>query len=220
MIDVVIANDLAVLAGLLIALRFRKHQTQEKDGNGITVRHCHPRKNSGWKTVNAFTGNGRHSFKVKSITPVRSRITGDENIRILIVQPLRYRLSQKTRLLYRDPAYLICTDPGLDDVKILQYYLWRREIEVNFKDEKTTFGIHEPQVRIANSVESVLLTRRRETQSRFYSKQTGGLYGRPCYYPFTARKSRWIRHENGPLNEQGKMRGFQCFWDFAVPISL
>ena len=109
----------------------------------------------GWQNVKASTGNGEHSFKIKSISPVRSKITGGNNIKILIVQPLRYRLSQKTRLLYRDPAYLNCTDPQIPDAEILQYYLWRWEIEVNFKDEKTIFGIHEPQVRTVNAVESL-----------------------------------------------------------------
>lgn len=112
-------------------------------------------EDSGWKEVKAYTGNGSHTFKVKSITPVRSRMAGDKDVKILIIQPLRYRLSQKTRLLYRDPAYLICTDPTVDDAEILQYYLWRWEIEVNFKDEKSIFGIHEPQVRAANAVNSL-----------------------------------------------------------------
>ncbi len=108
-----------------------------------------------WHNVTAATGNGQHTFKVKSFTPVRSKITKGNNVKLLIVQRLRYRLSRNSRLCYRDPAYLICTDVTLSDQEILQYYLWRWGIELNFKDEKTTFGIQEPQVRLTQTVENV-----------------------------------------------------------------
>jgi hypothetical protein len=52
-------------------------------------------------------------------------------------------------------SYLICTDPVLPVDRLLQAYLWRWEIEVNFRDEKTLLGIGEAQVRNPNSVESV-----------------------------------------------------------------
>ncbi|MDR2051685.1 MAG: hypothetical protein LBQ63_07950, partial [Deltaproteobacteria bacterium] len=38
---------------------------------------------------------------------------------------------------YRNPAYLLCTDPDLPVERLLQAYLWRWEIELNFRDEKT-----------------------------------------------------------------------------------
>lgn len=106
-----------------------------------------------WTEVVAYTGNGSHTFKIMSIAPVRSKITGDKDVKILIVQPLRYRLSAKSRLLYREAAYLLCTDVNMADEKILQYYLWRWEIELNFKDEKSILGIHQSQVRTQKSVD-------------------------------------------------------------------
>ena len=42
---------------------------------------------------------------------------------------------------------------SLEDV--LQAYLWRWEIEVNFRDEKTVLGVGDAQVRKAASVEGV-----------------------------------------------------------------
>lgn len=106
-----------------------------------------------WTEVVAYTGNGAHTFKIMSIAPVRSKITGDKDVKILIVQPLRYRLSSHSRFLYREAAYLLCTDVKLADEKILQYYLWRWEIELNFRDEKSILGIHQAQVRTPKSVD-------------------------------------------------------------------
>ncbi len=100
-----------------------------------------------WREVSAATGNGNHAFKIKSYTGIRSKIAGEQNLKMLIVQPLRYRLTSRSRLLYRDPAYIICTNPDIPDKDILQYYLWRWEIELNFKDEKSLLGIHEAQIR-------------------------------------------------------------------------
>jgi hypothetical protein len=57
--------------------------------------------------------------------------------------------------MYREPAYLICTDPNMALDKLLQAYLWRWEIELNFRDEKTVLGAGEAQVRTSSAVESV-----------------------------------------------------------------
>ena len=108
-----------------------------------------------WQEISAATGNGYHNFKIKSYAAVRSKIAGEQNLKLIIIQPLRYRLTARSRLLYRDPAYIICTNPNIPDKDILQYYLWRWEIEINFKDEKTSFGIHEAHVRTAEAVESL-----------------------------------------------------------------
>lgn len=107
-----------------------------------------------WKDVTAYTGNGPHDFGLKSVTGVRSKLTGDKDVKVVIVRPLRYRLSKGKRLLYRDAAYLICTDPGMSDEEILRTYLMRWEIEVNFRDEKGTFGIHQSQTRTEASVKN------------------------------------------------------------------
>ena len=108
-----------------------------------------------WREVSAVTDNRRHTFRIKSIALVRSKITGEQNLKLIIIQPLAYRLTLKSKPIYRDPAYLICTDFDLDDAKILQWYLWRWEIELNFRDEKSLIGIHDPQVRIKTAVESL-----------------------------------------------------------------
>jgi hypothetical protein len=101
-----------------------------------------------WSEVEAFAAEERRSFRVKTLGPVLARITGvDAPVRIVVIAPLGYRLRKNGRLLYRQPAYLICTDPDLPVARIVQQYLWRWDIEVNFRDEKTLLGISEAQVR-------------------------------------------------------------------------
>ena len=52
-----------------------------------------------------------------------------------------------SKLLYRQPAYILCTDPDLTLAEALQYYLWRWGIEVNFREEKSVIGTGDAQVR-------------------------------------------------------------------------
>ena len=56
---------------------------------------------------------------------------------------------------YRAPAYLITTNLELSLEAILQAYIWRWEIEVNFRDEKTLLGLGEAQVRTSRSIETL-----------------------------------------------------------------
>ena len=101
-----------------------------------------------WQRVEAFAAGTRHQFRVKTMGPVFWRKTGTQlPLRIVVIAPLGYRLSKGGKLLYRQPAYLVCTDPLMTLEDIVQYYLWRWGIEVNFRDEKTLIGTGEAQVR-------------------------------------------------------------------------
>ena len=103
-----------------------------------------------WQTVNAFAAGKRHDFKVKTMEPALWRKAGaDCSVRLIVIAPIGYRLRNGSRLLYRQPAFIICTDPNLSLEDIVQYYLWRWGIEVNFRDEKTLLGTGEAQVRTA-----------------------------------------------------------------------
>lgn len=108
-----------------------------------------------WQEVKAFAAGKRHTFEVKVVSGIRWRGTGNRDVQLVVIRPLAYRPKKGARLLYRDPAYLICTDPDLSLERLLQAYLWRWEIEVNFRDEKTVMGVGEAQVRTRSSVESV-----------------------------------------------------------------
>lgn len=101
-----------------------------------------------WQTVEAFAAGRRHTFKIKTLDRVRWRVTGaKQTLRVIVIAPLAYRPRQGARLLYRKPAYLICTDPTLPLDQVLQAYLWRWGIEVNFRDEKTLLGVGQARVR-------------------------------------------------------------------------
>jgi hypothetical protein len=107
-----------------------------------------------WQIVEAFAAGQRHGFRVKTLGPVLWRKSGpDCQLRVVVIAPLGYRLRKGSRLLYRQPAFLICTDPDLPLEELLQYYLWRWGIEVCFRDEKTLLGVGEAQVRTPASVD-------------------------------------------------------------------
>ena len=108
-----------------------------------------------WQPVRAFAAGRHFDFDVKVAGPVRWRPAGPRDLRLLIIRPLAYRLTQNGRLLYRSPVYLICSDPHLAPAQILQAYLWRWEIEVNFRDQKTLLGTGQAQVRTAAAAERV-----------------------------------------------------------------
>ena len=109
-----------------------------------------------WQTVEAWATGKSHQFKVKSLGSLRWRTIGpNRDLRLVVIAPLAYRLRKHSRVLYRKPAYLLCTDPGLSLEEILQSYLWRWDIEVNFRDEKQLIGVGEAQVRKEASVEGV-----------------------------------------------------------------
>ena len=108
-----------------------------------------------WQIVNAYTSGKMHEFKVKIVKYLRWRGSAKHTLQLMIIAPLRYRLRQGSRLLYREPAYLICTDPQAKASEVLQAYLWRWGIETNFRDEKTILGTGQAQVRNPVSVKSV-----------------------------------------------------------------
>lgn len=109
-----------------------------------------------WDGVDIFAAGKMHRFKVKVMRNLRWRVAGaDKELTMIVIAPLAYRPRKGARLLYRQPAYLICTEDNLPAQKILQAYIWRWDVEVNFRDEKTLLGIGQAQVRNENSVETV-----------------------------------------------------------------
>ncbi len=101
-----------------------------------------------WQPVQAFAAGQTYEFKIKTLGPVYSAMDqGQRALRVVVVEPVPYRASKKSQLERREPAYLICTDPDLPLAELLQAYLWRWDIEVNFRDEKTILGVGQAQVR-------------------------------------------------------------------------
>jgi hypothetical protein len=109
-----------------------------------------------WRKVRAFATGRYHDFRIKRLRPLRWRATSDQcEVQLVVIAPLGYRLRKRSRVLYRKPAYLVCTDATLPIQQLLQQYLWRWDIEVNFRDEKTLLGVGQAQVRHPASTQSV-----------------------------------------------------------------
>jgi len=108
-----------------------------------------------WRSVTAFAVGKHHEFKVKTMAPVRWKSSKDKDMLIVVIRPLGYRPRKGAKLLYRNPSYLICSDPDMPIEQLLQAYLWRWEIELNFRDEKTIMGVGEAQVRTPSSVQTL-----------------------------------------------------------------
>jgi len=107
-----------------------------------------------WQEVAAFAAGKVHSFRVKTLCPLLWKTAGaDQPLRLMVIAPVGYRLRKNSKLLYRQPAHLICTDVNLPLALLLQYYLWRWGVEVNHRDEKQIVGVGEAQVRAPRSAD-------------------------------------------------------------------
>jgi len=108
-----------------------------------------------WEKVTAFAAGKHHEFSVKALSPVRWKASGSRDVLLVVIRPIGYRPNKNSRVLYRQPAYLLCTDVDMPIEEVVQAYLWRWEIELNFRDEKTVMGVGEAQVRHICAVEAV-----------------------------------------------------------------
>jgi hypothetical protein len=108
-----------------------------------------------WQQVVGYAAGSMHTFDIKVIDDLRWRGSSDKDMRLIIIRPLSYRLSKSSRLLYRQPAYLLTDGPEIPIEKMLQAYLWRWGIEVNVHDEKSVLGVGQAQVRDKNAVEAL-----------------------------------------------------------------
>lgn len=111
-------------------------------------------ENIAWEAVKAFAVEKEHDFQIKSHI-VRWAPSGGTDIRLVVIRPLAYLPPGSKKTCYREPVYLIVTDPALPIEDVLQNYIWRWEIEVNFRDEKKLLGAGDAHVRCKNSVEKL-----------------------------------------------------------------
>jgi len=109
-----------------------------------------------WKTIDVCISGAPHQMRVKRLGPVLWRTAGlAQLLQAIVIAPLSYRLRKNSKLLYRRPAFLICTDAEMDLRSVVQRYVQRWDIEVNFREEKTLLGVGQAQVRNAQSVQAV-----------------------------------------------------------------
>ena len=112
-------------------------------------------EDSPWQTLTFAHHGTSHPLRFKRRTGLMWRTAGSHQVlQLIVIAPLGYRLRKGSKLLYRRPAFLICTDENLDPPIVIQTYFHRWGIEVNFRDEKTLLGVGQAQVRCPSSVES------------------------------------------------------------------
>ncbi len=80
------------------------------------------------------------------------KVRGTQPGRLMVIKAAGYRLRKGSKLLYREPAFLFCTDSVWDATHVLQAYFARWEVEVNFRDEKSILGVGHAQVWNINSI--------------------------------------------------------------------
>ena len=103
--------------------------------------------------IKCFAAGQLRDIPVKIYGPVYWRKGGaDLPLLLVVIKPLGYRLRVGSKLLYRRPAFLICTDLNLDLQLLVQSYIQRWEIECNHRDEKSLLGVAQGQVRSPEAV--------------------------------------------------------------------
>lgn len=148
-----------------------------------------------WQGVQAWATGKLHAFNVKVIPNLLWRAAGGKhNLTLIIIRPLAYRLTKNSKILYRQPVYLISTKRNQSLETILQAYLWRWEIEVNFRDEKTLIGCGQSQVRNEKAVKNLpafvtaMYAFINIAAHRVCNQRTQQILPRPKWYPAKNRQ--------------------------------
>jgi hypothetical protein len=110
-------------------------------------------KTIAWNEATAFHSGNWRDIRYKEIEEVYWKTgTKMKPVRLIVIAPTPYRLTKTGKLYYRDPAYLLTTDLTTDTLVLIQKYLDRWQIEVNFREEKNDLGLGQAQVRSDESV--------------------------------------------------------------------
>jgi hypothetical protein len=109
-----------------------------------------------WTPLEVSVSGAPHCMRVKCLRPILWRTAGlQHTLQLVVIAPLSYRLRKASKLLYRQPAFLICTEAELETRSLVQSFIQRWGIEVNFREQKTLLGVGQAQVRHPDSVEAV-----------------------------------------------------------------
>lgn len=100
-----------------------------------------------WKTVKLFYGAKRRKVRYKEVSNLYWQGGARRlPLRLFVVAPTPYRKRKSSKLYYRQPAYLLCTDLLHGAKQLLQIYFDRWQIEVNHREEKDTLGVGQAQL--------------------------------------------------------------------------
>ncbi len=100
-----------------------------------------------WKQTRTYFGSQCRKLRYKVLDGVLwKRGAGARPLRLIVIAPTPYKMSPRSHINYRDPAYLLTTDRKTSPKKLLQHYVDRWHIEVNHRDEKTLLTVGQSQV--------------------------------------------------------------------------
>lgn len=105
-----------------------------------------------WKKSLFYYGGEWRMIRYKEVNGVLWQSgTKAKLLRLIVIAPLPYVKGGIRN--YRQPAYLLCTDLNADIKFLIQSYLDRWQIEVNFREEKSLLGVGEAQVWSEGAIE-------------------------------------------------------------------
>ena len=136
-------------------LCFRSTGTTKKvyDDKKFTPEEVRQDETIPWKKTTIYHGGKWREVRYKEVHQVLwQRGTKQEELRLVVIAPIPYRLTKKGRLYYRDPAYLLCQSTTIGSEVLIQKYFDRWQIEVNHREEKDLLGVGQAQVRSKLSV--------------------------------------------------------------------
>jgi len=149
---------------------------------------------SPWQTLTLQHNGLALSLRFKRRTGRMWRAAGASQVlQLIVIAPLAYRLRQGSKLLYRRPAFLICTDENLDPQVVIETYIARWGMEVNFREEKTLLGVGQAQVRAARSVETAPALTVAAYALLLLATQRAFAASRPTLLP----RPKWMRNSPG-----------------------
>lgn len=109
--------------------------------------------NLAWQSTAVFVAGKFRTLHYKELPLLCwPKVTQDRPMRLIVIKAAGYRVRKGSKLLYREPAFLITTDLTTPATELIAAYLARWEVEVNFRDEKTLLGVGQAQVRHPQSV--------------------------------------------------------------------
>jgi hypothetical protein len=100
-----------------------------------------------WKRAYIHYAGKRRFIRYKVLHHVLwRRGAATKPLRLIVIAPQPYKLSNHSRTNYREPAYLLSTDLKSTLNLLIQHYFDRWQIEVNHRDEKSLLGVGQAQV--------------------------------------------------------------------------
>jgi hypothetical protein len=109
--------------------------------------------NLAWRQATIWFGGTWRSIRYKEVREVLwRRGSGTRPLRLIVLAPQPYKLTLHSKINYREPAYMLCTDLVSPIEQLVQASFDRWQIEVNHRDEKDILGVGHAQVRSPQSV--------------------------------------------------------------------